>query len=241
MPLLERETTTRLLLHEEERKRYIKSAQEVLSNPDRLSPYQLMQTWAILGECYKFDKNPDRSEEAFLQSLNIARSLSDRDLLSECYYALGNALFFCRAFARAIPYFQEAEPLFEALDKYEDLFFTRSQIAEAFRELDRREEERHYLDRAILIPSMLPLRKADLLERFAISLSDASHYEEAIRVFEQSLSILDSIPSRRHWPERLHKLAEIYRLAGDTRGVERTLHRLQDPLFTSNPPWLKHQ
>jgi len=225
MPLVSRELANRLFTPEHRREE-ITRAQEAVLDPEKLDSRQLIEAWAVIGECHKFNRESQLSKEAYLKAIEVIRTLDDKMLLGRGYEALGNALFFCNDYEQAISYYRQAAEIFEDLSETEQLVTMLSQIAYAYAEIGQRNEERRYLNIAALQATAQPVVKATLLERIALSLGASGEYEEAIRVYEQALSILESEGFKRDWQKRLQVLAQLYSAVGDEASARRIMEQL---------------
>ena len=225
MPLLNYEISNQLVFPNR-RKVALQKATMVVSDSAMYTPRQLIEAWATIGGCHKFDKDPDLSEKAYLKAVKIIQRLDDNQLLGEAYEDLGDALFFCQEFSRASAYYQQAIKSFENLGVERRLLLILSQLAYSSKQLEQREEERNYL-RAALPYSRPPSEvEAGLLERIAWSLAESGNYQEAIKTYESALAIFESVNYKRYWQQSIEKLAEFYKIVGDEESARLTINRL---------------
>ena len=225
MYLINQETANELLFPDR-RRREMAKARKALLDPERLNNWQLIEAWAIIGECHKFNREAQLAEEVYLKTLELIRALGDERALGEGYYSIGEAMFFCKDYAKATDYYRQAFEIFKRLGEKDRLAGVLSQMAYAYEKIGQRDEERHCLDAVMLQPAIEPLVKATLLERVALSLGASGEYGEAIRVYEQALSIFESEGFRRDWEKRLSSLAQMYNVIGDAEAAKRTKERL---------------
>jgi len=225
MPLVNQEIANRLLFPDTRKKELAEAQKALLSS--KLDPHQLMEAWAIVGESYKLEMEPQISEQAYLKSLEIIQTLKDERLLGEGYKAIGDALHFCKDYSRAIGYYHQSAQVFENLNDTEQTVSVLSQMAYCYAATEQRDDERYCLNRAATHPTILPIVRATLLERIALSLSTSGLHREAIEFYEQALSIFEAEHFTRDWEQRVQSLAQMYRTAGDEDMAKRTEERLQ--------------
>jgi len=234
MPLISLEISNQVCFPDY-RKQAMARAQKALLVATELDDHELVAAWATIGECHKFDKEPELAEEAYLKALEIVRALNDQKLLGEGYLALGDALHFCQEYTRAITYYDQAAEIFKRLNDTEQLELVLSQAAYACAKNGRRDEERQYLQVAILQPTVSPESKGMFLERIALSLGASERYQGAIQVYEEALDIYTFHHFRRFWEERLRNLAKLYVAVGDEQAAQRTLARTPPPYPPRKP------
>jgi tetratricopeptide (TPR) repeat protein len=225
MSLINRKIVNRIIFPQT-RKEELARAKQTLSDPVKLSKQQLIEAWAVVGKCYMFDKGSQLSEEAYLNAIEVICALGDERLLGEGYEDVGDAMYFCGNYSRAITYYRQSFEIFGRLNETEQLITALSQMAYSYAEMGQREEERHCLNSAILQSTIDPVVKATFVERMALSLSASGEYEEAITAYEQALSMYESEGFRREWQKRLQSLSQLYSITGDEEGAKRTLARL---------------
>jgi tetratricopeptide (TPR) repeat protein len=225
MSLISREVFSHLLIPEH-REEELAKARDDLLNLQELDSYQIIGKLAIIGECHKFNREPHLSEEAYLNAVGVIRTLGDEHLLSEAYESLGNALFFCKHYAKAVSYYRQTAAILDQRGEITRLITVLSQIAYAYSELGQRSEERCYLNTAVNQPNVDPVVRATLLERIALSLEADGKNEEAIDMYEQALSIFEAEDFRRDWGRRLQNLARLYSIVGDVDSASRIIDKL---------------
>lgn len=214
MRLIRTELANRLLAPDT-RKGEIDRARRALSNSRNLDNRQQAEKWAILGEGYKWEKQPSLAEEAYLQAIELIQALKDETLLAEAYQALGDAWYFCAGYERCILYYEQAAKIFERQD-VSNWVGVLSQIAYAYARMDRREDEQRILEMVIAEPTIDQLFKALFLERKAMSLS-VSNVKDAIVCYEEALGIFTAANFKRDWEKRLQFLAQLYETAGEEK------------------------
>jgi len=225
MLLLNREVVNRLLFPDT-RKEELKRAQEILAASTEIDLQRVIEAWITVAEYHKLEMEPQLSEEAYLKALEAIRIVSDERLLGKGYKSLGDAMQFCKNYERAIASYRHAVDVFKSIDEIDLLLDTLSQIAYSYAAMGQWDNERHYLNMAVLQPAIQPVIKATLLERIALSLSVSGKQEEAIGAYEQALSLYESEGFKRGWQQRIQNLAEMYNAIGDTEAAKRTLERL---------------
>jgi tetratricopeptide (TPR) repeat protein len=226
MPLISRDTRNRLLWPDT-REKEAHRAQMKLADSTTLDERQVIEMWATLGEAYKYNKESQLSEQAYLKALDIIKSSNDTRLLATGYKDLGDALYFCRDYSRAILYYDQSAAFFENLNDTTQLVMVFSQAAYAHSELQQRDEERRCLYSAVNQSDIDPLIKATLLERLALSFGSSGQTQQAINIYESALTIYESQDFIRGWPQRIHNLAALYTSIGDDDGTKRTLARIK--------------
>jgi tetratricopeptide (TPR) repeat protein len=225
MSLIDRQIANRIL-SPRTRKEELLKAKRALSDPAKLSSRELMETWIIVGKCYKFDKKPQLSEKAYLKAIEMVRLLEDDHLLGKVYRDLGDALHFCASYAKSIAYYRQAAEIFDRLNEAKELITLLSQMAYSFAAMGKVVEERGCLEEAIRHPRISPEEKAMFMERIALSLGASGEYEEAIEIYEKALALYEAQDFKRYWGERLVGLAQLYEAVGDIEAAKRTMERL---------------
>lgn len=216
---------TRNLYNPKTRKAELDKALQKVSNFPQLGGDELVQQWTIIGECYKQEKNPTLSEEAYIKALSIAQEISDAKLHGAVLKHLGDAMFFCNEYQKAHHYYRVALDIFEQLKNFPEVIEIYSQAAYTCEKLGDREKERTFLDTAVAIADIEPVIKGNFVERLALSLAASKRYKEGAANYEQALSLYELENFKRGWEERIKNLAQIYNLMGDKETEERTLQR----------------
>jgi tetratricopeptide (TPR) repeat protein len=206
------------------RKEIMKSVTERISSSKKFTEHELMELWAILAECYKFEQMPLESEKAYYKAIEIALSNKEHFTTGEIFLAIGNMWSFVKNNEKSIESYYKAAEIFQNNDLIQWMV-SLSQIAYAYSKLNQRVEEQKILH--ILINSNgLPLiQKGFFLERLALSL-EFSDLKESIRSYEEALDIYKSEHFVRDLEKRVRYLAKLYKTANDIEGERRTLHRL---------------
>lgn len=215
------------ILSPETREATLAKAQKIVDQTTQKDSQQLVEAWCIIGECHKFNRDSQLSEEAYLKAVKVLQTSGDEKLLGEAYLLLGEALHFCQQYADAVAYFNRAAEIFKRLNESEWLVTTLNQLANSYGMMEQGDHERQSLNEALLQPSVSPVQKAFLMEGIARSLGAEGKYEEAVKIFEQALSILESERIYRFWDKRVEKLAEFYSALGDEEAAQRTRARAQ--------------
>jgi hypothetical protein len=82
MPLINRKTADRVY-STRTREEELTRARQALSDPKKLSDRQVIEAWAVIGECHMYDKKPELVEEAYLRAIKVIKTLGDVRLLGE--------------------------------------------------------------------------------------------------------------------------------------------------------------
>jgi tetratricopeptide (TPR) repeat protein len=223
MPLINREISMGLLFSKSEDKE-LKRARAILQSKSDFLDRDLIEAWAILAEDYKWRKEGKQCEQAYLECLMIIQAIGDQALLSECYSDLGNSLYFCKNYERALHYYQKAIEIVKALSQIEMLVQLYNGSASCCADLGFRDQERAYLGECLKL-SIDALIKATFLERMALSYRSTGLYDEAVTYHEEALSIFESNNFRRSWEDRIDSLVQIYTAKGDAAAARRTYER----------------
>ena len=217
---------TRSLYNPKARKTALDKALHKVNKPSQLSRVGLTQQWVVIGECYKLEGNPNASEGAYKKASDIAQEIDDTSLHGSVLKHLGDAMYFCNEYQKAIGYYKLALDIFERLENIPGLTELYSQASYTCEKLGDREGERKFLESVIAIPAIEPVIKGNFIERLALSLADSGRYKEAAENYEKALSLYESENFQRGWQERINNLVQIYNLIGDKDAENRTLQRL---------------
>lgn len=217
---------TRNFYNPKARKTALNKALHRVTNPTTLSPFELAQQWAVIGECYKLEKDSIASEEAYKKAFDNVLEIDDTMLHGVVLKQLGDAMYFCNTYQKALGYYELALDIFEQIKSFPELADIYSQASYACENLGNREKERRFLESAIAIPVIENVIRGNFIERLALSLADSGRYKEATENYEKALSLYESENFKRGWQERIKNLAQIYNLLGDKEAENRTLQRL---------------
>lgn len=208
------------------RKKALHEALGVVNNPNNYVNEKVVESWAIAGECYKYEQNPTSTAEAYDYALNLAEKMGDNELIGSILNHFADAMYFCNEYRQAITYYEEALNIINRSGNMQDIVTIYSQLAYSSEKLSERDKERTFLKSGMSLPEIDPLIKANFVERFALSLAASNEYEEAIYKYEEALSMYASQDFGRNWQERVTNLADIYHANGDEDGARKTLERL---------------
>lgn len=224
MTLVSQEVANRLLFPDTRQAEKTRAQQALLDAKSDVP--QLVEAQVIMGMSYALEREPQLCEQAFGKAFELIQSLRDEKLAGEGYQACGDSLHvFCKEYTRSITYYQQAATIFESLTEVDLLVKVLSQMAYACAALERRDDERRYLSLASAQPSVPSAIRATLLERMAMSLSASGQNEDAIKVYEQALTVYEVTGYKRYWRKRLETLAGMYTAVGDLEAAKRTLER----------------
>lgn len=223
MPLLDKEISLQLM-SVASREKVARHAQEALQNKEKLQVVELIKVWAILAEYHMWKKEAEKCEGAYLECVSLIKSTQEENLLGECFTDLGDALYFCRSYERALDYYRKAVDIIKPLRKIEALTHIYSQMARCAAESGLHEEERGYLSEALELP-LNSLIAATLIERIALSYESSGQYEKAASSYEEALSIYENQNFKRGWEDRIENLTKIYLALGDENAAQRTRNR----------------
>jgi len=217
---------TRNLYNPKVRKATLEEALYKVNNPSQVGHIELVQQWAIIGECYKLERKSIASEKAYKKAFALAQEIDDVVMSGSVLKHLGNAMYFCNEYQKAINYYKLALKIFEQRQSFSELMNIYSQISYAYEKLGNRKQERDFLRYAIAISDIEPVIQGNFIERLALSLVDSKRYTEAAENYEKALSLYESENFKKGWQERIRNLAQIYNLIGDKEVEKQTLQRL---------------
>jgi tetratricopeptide (TPR) repeat protein len=189
--------TAHNLYNPKARKTELDKALHNVDNPTQFSRSELIQQWAMIGECYKLERNPNASEEAYKKASVIAQEIDDTLLHGSILKHLGDAMYFCNEYQKALDYYKLALDIVERLRSIPELIGLYSQAAYTCEKLGDREKEKEFLEAAIVIAVIEPIIKGNFIERFALSLADSRRYKEAAENYEKALSLYELLMLRR--------------------------------------------
>jgi tetratricopeptide (TPR) repeat protein len=223
MPLIKSEFFGRIIAPDT-RKEIMKTVAGKIASSENFTDHELMELWAILAECYKFEQMPLESEQAYYKVIEIASSNKDDFITAEAFDAIGDTWNFVKNNKKSIEYYYKAADIFQNSD-LNRWMVSLSQIAYAYKELNERVEEQKILHILINANGLPPIQKGLFLERLALSL-ELSDLKQAIQSYEEALDIYKSEHFVRDLEKRVKYLAKLYKTANDIEGEQRTLNRL---------------
>lgn len=224
MPLLDKETSTRLLFSPDAEKDIQHAQKEILQNKEKLTNKELVKLWATIAKYYMWKKESEKCKHAYLECASIIQSTEDTLWLGECYIDLGDSLNFCGDYEKALNYFNEVLSIIRPFKSTDTLAHLYNQMAYSSANIGDREQERKYLSDALELP-LDRLIKATLIERIAFSYYASGKLEISAKHYEEALSIFETEHFKRNWEDRINILIEIYHALGDESSAQRTSKR----------------